>query len=142
MTKIVGILLFTFLISCTPQQRLNRLVRKNPHLATSTIEYRTDTIVTSSVSIDTVFNHFHTRDTITLQKDNLTVKYFYNTKDSTIYLSGKCDTITIIRDVPILVTNIEAKDTKWDIFKRFFVGNLLTILLILFLFLLWLRSRR
>jgi hypothetical protein len=59
------------------------------------IENRIDTIVTDSVVTDTIFKHNLVRDTVTLRKDKLTVKYFYNTTDSTVYLWGKCDSDTV-----------------------------------------------
>jgi hypothetical protein len=59
------------------------------------IETKIDTIVTDSVVTDTIFKHNLVRDTLTLHKDKLTVKYFFNTHDSTVYLWGKCDSDTV-----------------------------------------------
>ena len=40
------------------------------------------------------------------------MKYFY--RDSTVFLSGTCDTIKIIKEVPVMVNKTELKDT-WDL---------------------------
>jgi hypothetical protein len=66
------------------------------------IETKIDTIVTDSVVTDTIFKHNLVRDTLTLHKDKLTVKYFYNTTDSTVYLWGKCDGDTVYVDKQII----------------------------------------
>lgn len=55
------------------------------------ITTKIDTIITEEVSTDTVFKHRVLRDTVVLHKDKLTVKYFYNNSDSTVYISGNCD---------------------------------------------------
>ena len=64
-----------------------------------------DTIKTERTIKDTLFKH--TKDTVVLKQNNLTVKYFYNTKDSTIYLQGKCDTVikVITKKIPVSTTN-------------------------------------
>lgn len=62
--------------------------------------YKNDTIIdsvfTKESSKDTIFNNYYTRDTVILKENKLTVKYFYNNSDSTVYLSGKCESDTII----------------------------------------------
>lgn len=81
-----------------------------------------DTITTERTIKDTLFKH--SRDTVVLKQNNLTVKYFYNTKDSTIYLQGKCDTVikVITKKIPINTT----------IYKpNFFNDNKIFLLLIL-----------
>ena len=81
-----------------------------------------DTITTERTIKDTLFKH--TKDTVVLKQNNLTVKYFYNTKDSTIYLQGKCDTVVkvVIKKIPINTT----------IYKpNFFNDNKIFLLLIL-----------
>lgn len=81
-----------------------------------------DTIKTERTIKDTLFKH--TKDTVVLKQNNLTVKYFYNTKDSTIYLQGKCDTVVkvVIKKIPINTT----------IYKpNFFNDNKIFLLLIL-----------
>lgn len=79
--------------SCTAQKRLNRLCRKNPNICKRDTTWNTlrDTLIINSVSYDTLFKASKNNDTIIINKDRLTVKYFYNAKDSTVYLSGNCD---------------------------------------------------
>ena len=85
-----------------------------------------DTITTERTIKDTLFKH--SRDTVVLKQNNLTVKYFYNTKDSTIYLQGKCDTIikVITKKIPVSTTNYNTNfwdSNKW-LFLILFIGIL------------------
>jgi hypothetical protein len=95
---------------------------------TSEIKY--DTIITDSVSKDTVFRFGVIRDTVVLKEDKLTVKYFYNTSDSTVYLSGKCDPDTI--RVEKVINNIETKESfNWTwIMIAFCLGILIALVIV------------
>lgn len=86
------IILIIFLCSCSPQKRIDRIVRKHPELLTKdTIKIR-DTLITKSVNTDTIFNiNF---DTINIEKEKLkvqlirindTIQVFAECKEDTIY---------------------------------------------------------
>lgn len=87
-----------------------------------------DTIKTERTIKDTLFKH--TKDTVVLKQNNLTVKYFYNTKDSTIYLQGKCDTIikVITKKIPVSTTNYNPN--FWN--RNNFIFILIIALLVMF----------
>lgn len=87
-----------------------------------------DTITTERTIKDTLFKH--TKDTVVLKEKNLTVKYFYNTKDSTIYLQGKCDTIikVITKKIPVTTTNYNTN--FWN--RNNFIFILIIALLVMF----------
>jgi hypothetical protein len=93
----------------------------------------TETIITESDSKDTIFKHSIYRDTVVLKENKLTVKYFYNNSDSTVYLSGKCDSDTLYVDK--YITRIETKEDHSDWPYWLVIG-------ILFLLLLWLTRRK
>jgi len=84
-----------------------------------------DTIRISSVERDSSF-YYMQKDTVIIKEGRLTMKYFYNTTDSTVYLSGKCDTIRVVREIQIPVER--------TIFKYDFLGSnkfLFSIILLL-----------
>ena len=87
-----------------------------------------DTIKTERTIKDTLFKH--TKDTVVLKQNNLTVKYFYNTKDSTIYLQGKCDTVIkiITKKIPVSTTNYNTN--FWN--RNNFIFILIIALLVMF----------
>jgi hypothetical protein len=99
--KILFVILLVFLFSCSPQKRLNRLVKKYPELVkTDTIMVRdtirdTINVTTELVKLDTIFSLNEIHDTITITKDNLTIRYYHDTIHDSIYISGECDTIFV-----------------------------------------------
>ena len=107
-TTIVRIILWLFLfsfmlvvVSCTPQQRLNKLKKKHPYLfQTDTLIVR-DTVRTETVKKDTSFLFTNSHDTVTIIKDQLIVKVVKLPGDS-IWIEGTCkgDTIYLERKIP------------------------------------------
>lgn len=97
--------------SCTPEQRLAHLLKRHPELVKRDTVFHKDTIRIASVSKDTVFKNTVTRDTVIIKQDRLTIKYF-NSKDS-VFISGKCDSIVKLVNVPVIVNSVEAKPVSW-----------------------------
>lgn len=99
--KLIFVILISLLFSCSPQKKLNRLIKKYPELVkTDTIVVRdtirdTINITTNLTRVDTIFSFNQVFDTITITKDNLTVRYYHDTVYDNVYISGECDTIWI-----------------------------------------------
>jgi len=100
------ILLIGLLVSCSAQKRLNGFLHRHPELAkdvTKTI-IDTTTIITKDVRVDTIHSISGLRrDTLIINKENLTIRTFVY-KDS-IYVFGNCksDTITVIDTLTVPV---------------------------------------
>jgi len=101
-----------FLFACkTPQQRLDKLVSKNPHLVRIDTVKITDTltVMVPGIRADTAAPMAALRDTIILKKEHLTVKV-YEYRDS-IFIEAQTDTVykTVVREIevpyPVIVTN-------------------------------------
>lgn len=117
--------------SCTCEQQLAHVVKKCPDLVGRDTVMRVDTIVVEMRSVDTIF-HYLQKDTVIIKENGATIKYYYNTRDSTVYLRGECDTVRIIREVPVQVNSLEVKPRSWwDIIKDYVIFTLLGALLIL-----------
>lgn len=126
------LLILTILISfsCTCERKLDKVLKKCPELLLNdTIRIR-DTIVINGVQKDTIFNYL-VKDTVIIREGGLTMKYFYNTHDSTIYLSGKCDTIYIPYTKYIPVNQIINEDTGG--FNWWLIACIVLALLLVFL---------
>ena len=101
MNKLFYIFFIALLFACSPQKRLNRLVKKHPELVkTDTITVKdtirdTINVTTELVKLDTIFSLNEIHDTITITKDNLTIRYYHDTIHDSIYISGQCDTIFV-----------------------------------------------
>lgn len=105
MRSILYISLIAFLFSCNPQKSLNRKIHRAQKYAKKHDLTTVDTIVirdtirdtlnvtTELVKLDTVFSLKEVHDTVTITKDNLTIKYYHDTIHDKIYIQGECDTI-------------------------------------------------
>lgn len=114
--------------ACSPQARLNSLLKNHPELGRRDTITRIDTIIVPRVATDTVFRTQITKDTVIIRENNLTVKYYNDGK--TTYLKGTCDTIRIIREVPVTVNTFEVKpETTWEKAWRWFKDFLIPLLL-------------
>lgn len=120
------VILSLFMASCGCNYHMSKVKSKcgfTTKVDTLTLH---DTIKTERTIKDTLFKH--TKDTVVLKQNNLTVKYFYNTKDSTIYLQGKCDTVIKVITKKIPVSTINYNPNFWDsnkwLFLILFIGIL------------------
>ena len=111
MIRILFVLAIVGLFACTPQRRFTRLIEKHPHLLTTDSVTLHDTVLVTvpEVKHDTIFSrHFFTeirKDTLVIQKERLTVQIYHDTIHDSVFVSGKCDTVTvekiIERKVPV-----------------------------------------
>lgn len=93
--KTILIIIITLLAySCTCERKLDHVLKKCPSLIKGDTITIHDTIVINGVQKDTIF-HYLQKDTVIIKEGGLTMRYYYNTHDSTIYLSGKCDTVFV-----------------------------------------------
>lgn len=97
------------LFSCTPQQRLNRLVHNHTELITTdTIR---DTTIVPGWQYDTIVQLKN--DTVVVQKDGVTVT-LYKWKTDSIFVEVEKEQDTVFVDVPCPQYNIQDKD-EWYI---------------------------
>lgn len=109
--KVVIVILLLGLVSCTPKQRLDKLLTRHPYLAKNVTETVIDTnrITIPEVKHDTVT---HITDTLIINKENLFVKTYYH-RDS-LYVFAKCrDTVIEVIDTVVVNNTIyEYTDPK------------------------------
>ena len=146
----IVVLCVTILTGCSFEKRLERkmdranrkiekLVLKYPDLIKTDTVVDTFKVVVPEVQHDTSFVDVP-GDTIEVIKDRLKVKYVR--QDSTVYISGECETDTIFQRVEVPVQNIEVKEQHWIdvLFKRakqstafLIIGGLIVLILLLFI---------
>ena len=124
------------LVSCTPQRRFDRLVKKYPYLLTSDTLFIRDTIrdtiriTIPEVQVDTIVSVKELYDTVTIEKDRIKVQV-YRVKDK-VYISGKCDTVYIEKPIErIVYRKIPVKYYEKTPWYKILLNNILGILLIL-----------
>lgn len=102
------LLLITLIISCTPQRRLERLLRKHPELTSvdSITIHDTIRVIVPEVHLDTVVTLQQLYDTVYLEQEQLKVKVWMD-RYNKVYIQGKCDTVYIdkivTRKIPIRI---------------------------------------
>ena len=124
--SIIQIFLILLIVGCTPQKRLNRIVKNNPHLLVKDTIRVVDTIVIDNYSFDTITSiEFH--DTVIIENnEKIIARYYYDTLKKEIhhYIECKSDTIVKNRFIPIEKVIIQ-EQTLWQKY-----GSLVIIALI------------
>lgn len=99
--KYLLIIPFLFLlISCTPEKRIQRILRHHPELLISDTLTIRDTVIVPTIKADTSFILSNSIDTFYLEKERLKIKII---KDhDTLKVEGACvgDTVYIEKKVP------------------------------------------
>ncbi len=127
--KIIILIVTLMLSSCGCNYHLKKVEKKCGYSTSTEVVTFHDTIYTERVVKDTIFSFTNSSDTVILKQDNLQIKYFYNTHDSTVYIKGECKTDTIYKDRVVTINN---KTYEWSL-KEAIKSNLLWIGLILFI---------
>lgn len=114
------ILSFFLMISCSPQRRLQRLIKNHPEL-NSRVEYLEvhDTIITEPIKADTTVLMTKEYDTIQITKDLLKIKIIRHF--DTLKVQGECASDTIYKTIQAPYTKIEVKSSFWDKYGEFFI---------------------
>lgn len=91
------------LSSCTPQKRLNRLLKHHPELLQKDTVYYRDTLIIPATKYDTVFKTNF--DTIHINSNRYNIELIRH--DSLIYLTHTTPGDTIIKNIPIPIERIK-----------------------------------
>jgi len=136
--RINSVIIFLLLIACSPQQKLNRLIKKHPELLNqdtlSLIVH--DTIYIESVRYDTTTQLYYHDSTIVVNNEKVYLKYFYDTLTREIFHEVTCygDTVYYTKEVPVIVDKVVVEElTWWEKYSTLIVAGLI---LLLFVFLL------
>jgi hypothetical protein len=122
------------LSSCATQRSVERYIKKNGGTIHVDSTFVTDTLtfITNKVFTDSVFST-HTKDTVIIRKDNLTIKTFVY-KDS-IYVYGQCDTDTVTIIQERWVGNTLSIDENKNWFeKNWLILIMFTVLIVIVIF--------
>lgn len=101
--------LFALTTSCSPQKKLNRLVKKHPELVRQDTIKIVDTIYIQQVNIDTVTKIIEHDSVVVINNDKVLLKYFYDTLRQEIYHDVTCKEDTVIYEREIVHDTIEVK---------------------------------
>jgi len=131
------ILICIILISCSPQNRLNRKVKRAENYAykhglviKDTIKV-IDTVVVESYIHDTTSTFYRHDSTIVVNNEKVFLRYFYDTLRQEIYHEVECRGDTIIREVVVPVDKVKVidKDNRVNIVIMVILAALFFIIL-------------
>lgn len=114
---IVQVLAVILLVACTPQKRMNRLIKKFPHLTETKIDTirLIDTFVVQQYDT-TLINNFTARDcVIVINNNRVSLAYQYDTITNEIIHTIKLPNDTIYKEkiIPIEVEKVVYKEISW-----------------------------
>ena len=131
------LLILIFLVSCSPQNRLNRKIKRAENYAykhglviKDTVKV-IDTVIVESYIHDTTAT-FYRHDSITVvNNEKVFLRYFYDTLRQEIYHEVECKGDTIIREVLVPVDKIKVieKDNRFMIILIVLLAALFFVIL-------------
>jgi hypothetical protein len=131
------LLLCIFLISCNPQNRLNRKVKRAENYAykhglviKDTIKV-VDTVIIESYIHDTTATFIRHDSTIVVNNEKVFLRYFYDTLRQEIYHEVECKGDTIVKEVIVPVDKIKVieKDNRFNIILIVLLAALFFVIL-------------
>lgn len=131
------LLIFIFLISCNPQNKLNRKVKRAENYAykhglviRDTIKV-IDTVIVDNYRIDTLNTFTRHDSTVVFNTDKVYLKYFYDTLRQEIYHEVECKGDTLIREVLVPVDKVKVieKDNRFNIILIVLLAGLFFVIL-------------
>ena len=134
--KIILILSVLF-VGCSPQKKLQRLIKKHPELVEvtfDTIKFR-DTIYIQNYIHDTINKISFSDTTIIVNNEKTFARYYYDTLRQEIYHEIECkgDTVYYYKEIPFKVEKVVFKELSlWDKYKTI-IYIILIVLTALFL---------
>ena len=129
----IQVVLLSLLFSCSPQQRLNKLLTRHPQLLERDTIVVIDSVIVENYVRDTT-TIIQTHDTTTvINNERVVLKYFYDTLREVIHHEVKClgDTVYVETLVPIEKA-VFRELSWWDKYKEFiYIG--LVLMMVLFI---------
>tara|TARA_R100001443_G_C3323394_1_gene170626 strand:+ start:280 stop:729 length:450 start_codon:yes stop_codon:yes gene_type:complete len=135
---IVQVLTVVLLVACSPQKRMNRLIKKFPHLTETRIDTIrfVDTFVIEQYDT-TLVNNFIKQDcVIIINNERVKISYKYDTIKEQIVHSIKLPNDTIYKEkiIPIEVEKVVYKEINWweKYQSLIYIGLALFVLLVIY----------
>ena len=114
---IVQVLAVILLVSCTPQKRMNRLIKKFPHLTETKIDTIRfiDTFVIQQYDTTLINNVIKQDCVIVINNERVKISYKYDTIKEQIIHTIKLPNDTIYKEkiIPIEVEKVVYKEISW-----------------------------
>jgi hypothetical protein len=120
------------IVSCSPQKKLNRLIKKHPELMVMDTIVVRDTIIIEDFVVDTITEMQFHDSTVVIDNSKVYLKYFYDTLTREIHHEVECLGQEIITEKIVPIEKVVVQELTW--WQKY--GSIVIILSFLLLFLL------
>lgn len=109
----IFIIFAAVLVGCTPQKKLNRLIKKHPELLQMDTIRIIDTVVVPQYTHDTTtFIEYHDSVTV-INNERIKIKYFYDTLRETIHHEYTCYGDTVFSEKIVPYEKVVIQELTW-----------------------------
>ncbi len=109
----IFIIFANIFVGCTPQKRLNFLIKKHPELLTQDTLVIRDTVIIENYSYDTITKIQLHDSTTVINNEKVILKYFYDTLTREIHHYIECLGDTITKEIRIPYETIVVQELTW-----------------------------
>lgn len=127
--KTLIIILLILTISCSPQKRINRIVKNHPDLLVKDTIRVIDTLIIQSIHYDTTTKFIEHKTVEVINNDKVRLQYYFDTITKEINHYVECKGDTIIREIQVPYDKISVTTRKGFVwFDWLLVGVLISLL--------------
>ena len=128
----ISIITFLLVFGCSPQKKLQRLIKKHPELIKLDTIIVRDTIIIEDFVVDTITKMEYHDSTVVIDNSKVYLKYFYDTITREIHHEVECLGQEIITEKIVPIEKVVIQELTW--WQKY--GSIVIILSFLLLFLL------
>jgi len=132
MNYAISIITFLLVFGCSPQKKLQRLIKKHPELIKLDTIIVRDTIIIEDFVVDTITKMEYHDSTVVIDNSKVYLKYFYDTITREIHHEVECLGQEIITEKIVPIEKVVIQELTW--WQKY--GSLVLIISFLILFLL------
>jgi len=93
-------------VGCSPQKRINRIIKNNPHLVQKDTVWITDTIIVEGVKYDTITKFLTNTKVEVINNERVRLQYFYDTVTNEIHHEVECKENRIVYERSFVVDKV------------------------------------
>ena len=128
----ISIITFLLVFGCSPQKKLQRLIKKHPELIKLDTIIVRDTIIIEDFVVDTITKMEYHDSTVVIDNSKVYLKYFYDTITREIHHEVECLGQEIITEKIVPIEKVVIQELTW--WQKY--GSIVLIISFLILFLL------
>jgi len=113
-------------VGCSPQKRINRIVKKHPHLVQKDTVHIHDTIVVEAYKHDTITKFLTNTKVEVINNERVRLQYFYDTVTNEIHHEVECKEQRIVYERSFIVDKVVTTH-EWEKYLKWLVILLVVI---------------